>query len=760
MSKDVRSKNGGQTKLKQKIQALDYHNYQLSLNPKHKQSDTIEFFRELDEFPISKSSFNRWILDEKNLRDEFNKISNQMQDQERRRLTKHKTVSAEFKQFMKKNYQIIRCMELYFQQNYLILSEGDLKKADLVEAFNKFKTIIQTDNQEELKSSLIWSSYNWITGKISNIRGNLEELKRIESATSSLIGEKSRIYQELQLYLYDNVYYFNEIIIDLENLYELTNFENEIFLGEESFRNKEQDLLTGSIRQHKTVTLSLCGNLNGTNFLPLLFISNFLNENISYLNDENSSNKAGAFYYHPEGLNSHEILQDYFQRLNTKLLAEKRRIKIIFDNYRCHLELCLNFSNIEFVLINSKYDRTMSSFSSSTLVLPYDNGLERLLRFKLKSKLFKFFYKNRREQLANQFIEKNGDIIHSIFKCHYEAIVGRFADDPSYRKFYELNITSSKLFSVPSDLYDDSVETRSKFKIEKGYKLGTFIHSKIGKDFLNILKYNDKSNILYLKDDEEELNKFVKDIAANIMESNDASSELSSATLCKNILQEFTAGRNEVKGNKQYSDEAISELVEKFIQFENRNQIRKTEDKKITDIDVNLLEIIQPFLIKNLSSNSSFHTSEQDEPSLPRISLQTLDLFTKFYDSYVNDTTILHPAGKEDISLVLERPEREIDKVQEIDQEIDQEADQEIEPNIDPTIAKSSPNTSKEGIDSSEIIDQLDSPTVSRHNKRPIKVQSLNRPKIMKLFSKKDKDTTQKNFKSTFSDDSGDDSET
>ncbi|CDK27860.1 unnamed protein product [Kuraishia capsulata CBS 1993] len=85
--------------LEQKIRVLDYHNS----SEKKCQQHTVNFFRQLGEFSITKSTMNRWVLGEKRLRQDYKNLT----------LNNNKLYKTRPKF---RDPEINRCLEIYYEQ--------------------------------------------------------------------------------------------------------------------------------------------------------------------------------------------------------------------------------------------------------------------------------------------------------------------------------------------------------------------------------------------------------------------------------------------------------------------------------------------------------------------------------------------------------------------------------------------------------------------------------------------------------------------
>ncbi|CUM63230.1 uncharacterized protein PRCAT00000801001 [Priceomyces carsonii] len=623
-----------QPKLYQKIQVLDYHRYQSDLNSKHTQADTVSYYKKRNEFTISRSAFSRWVLGEKKLREDYQNLGIRNVSRLRQVLN---DVRGKYEEFARDNDAIFRCLKEHFSQTLLVQPQQKISVNDVVEMFAAFAKKFIEDRGRGPQvvancSSNIHGSgddgfailfLKSIDPHMCGLRESLDEWKRISNVRGSLIGEKERIMRELNFSLFNNVYIFQELIIDLDNLFDLIDIEDKEVQEDYELKNAEQDILTGDLRTHRTVSFSLCGNLNGSDFLSPMIISNL--ESISSI--ERGTNIS--LCYHPEGIMSRAIFQNYMEQLNVRFLSDDKHVKIILDNYRPHLGCLQTYSNIEFILINPNFDKTVSSFNHTSLTMPYEPGLERLIKLQLKLHLFKFFHKHK------ALFSDRKELFDSIgwnslqnMKYHYENIVKKLISDKKYNYFYYLNILASRLFNVTADNLNIPLEDKAKFNMVKGLKFSTFITEKIPAEYKNAIKFNDKMSQLSMAEEDLSLKAFVAEISMQSYKNN--RSNLAAVKKC--FLDELFKGRNETKLNKQYSIDGIYELVRHEIN--NLVKLPKKEYPSDYEVDQMLLKV-QPYII-------NYNEAVLGSNPRKRISGNTLALFNKFYDSYIKDTALVH----------------------------------------------------------------------------------------------------------------------
>lgn len=667
-----------QANLTQKASVLNYHNYQLTVNSKHKQSDTIKYFTKFKQFSISRSSLNRWISNEAKIREDALKLSSKS-----RSLTKvrksQKPSMVHIAQFFEDNKHIMKCLEMYYIQNLLVQPNDTPLDKEIAGKFNEFK-ILFGEHDSVVNGTLIdnesWPQTfkNNIKYQVDAIQDNLTEQGIIHKASKILIQEKERLQKIFANYDHNNIYQFNDIIFDIDTLYglaELNGLEN----IDPNFN--ENEFMNGEIRKEATISLGVIGNVTGTDFPSPLIITNLIGNSVG-----NNSQNINEFYYDPEGLNRREIFREYLHKWDTKLSSENRQVALLLDTHWSHLGLgeyrLQRFHSIKLVFISSRYDQTTSYYHRLQLRLPFSIGFERLLKYQLKMRLFNKFYKDTR--VVSSRIEAFNDAIGIInnFKINYDLLIDSIKNDKVLGVFYRLGFDGSRLFEplYPNNStnnanrdnpnisphLEDPTQFQHEYQRQAGMpenddmedprsrnlygRLTTFVRPLIPEELKSKLQFSDTTRKLIIKSYEQELYQFVKNITRATIKLN-PKQEFDSSQLQANLLREFTKGKNERKHNKKYSVHAIVEYVRSTMRYEQHQvqirEIYKHEPndilKRDIEIDRRLLNEVQPFLYKAVMRGNSNELNTS-------ISENTFQLFNRFYASYVNDTAIINTKQK------------------------------------------------------------------------------------------------------------------
>ncbi|CAH2354813.1 hypothetical protein CLIB1423_19S00870 [[Candida] railenensis] len=670
-----------QANLTQKANVLNFHNYQVSLNPKYKQSDTIKHFNKLKQFSISRSSLNRWIANEQKIKEDALKLSSNSKSLTKVRKS-IKPSMIKIQEFFAKNENIIKCLEFYYIQELLIHPNDSPIDKEILLKFNEFK--LQLEGAEAartlLNGTLIdnesWPQYfkeKIIKYQIDSIQDNLIEQLQIHKNSKLLVQEKERLQRIFSNYHHDNIYQFNELIFDLETLYEIAELNGDIKKHDTTEQQIGSISLYEELRKEFTVTFGIVGNVSGTDFPPPLIISNVI---------DGSKEEAEDVYYDPEGLNRRQFLRDFLHKWDIKLGTEGRSIALLLDTHWQHFGLgeygLQKFYNIKLVFINSKYDPSNSIYHRNQLRLPFSIGFERFTKYQLKMKLFNKFYKDTRVVYNKQEAFKDSLGIINNLKINYDLITEKVQTERDMNIFYKLGFEASNLFDQDfeshqalaydpalqqfSSLSDDTESNDGNKNNGKSKSLGAkntgTISPLIPDDLKSKLQFSDSSRRLINKRYEQELYQFIRTITKAIIKLN-PKDEIDSSQLQSFLIKEFTKGLNERKFNKKYSMRAIVEFIQLNLKYKENEfkktasdlESRKEDDSKIMlkkdlDTDRKFLNEIQPFLYKAFKNGQNSKLESQVSPATDQsqtitISEETFKLFNRFYTSYVNDTAAI-----------------------------------------------------------------------------------------------------------------------
>ncbi|ODV93175.1 hypothetical protein PACTADRAFT_35808 [Pachysolen tannophilus NRRL Y-2460] len=346
--------------LQQKIDVLDWHHN----SEKKTQLQTVKYFSRLNEFAITKSTLNRWILTEDKLREDYKNLS----------LNNNKTYKTKPKF---KYPEANRCLEIYYDQS---LNEN-LK---LTERFliSKWKDFYKNyHNLSDREIAMITTKSN---GWLHYFKKRHQIKKEVTSnfyKDSKLFGikdmrdEKLRIRNELLGYKPHQIYQFDEIsirtdfpIFGLNSSNQNTNSDND---NDNENNASLSELSIGD--PSNRVIVGILGNASGINQLSPLIITD-----VRFKDQQLIQN----LYFSNTGLLSTEIVYHYIKKLN-EIVTEP--IVLLMDNLYQHLIPGNELSKIKIVYFSPNLN--------SLKYYPLDFGVLRIFKCHIKDTILQVFLK-------------------------------------------------------------------------------------------------------------------------------------------------------------------------------------------------------------------------------------------------------------------------------------------------------------------------------------------------------------------------------
>ncbi|CCE80072.1 Piso0_003170 [Millerozyma farinosa CBS 7064] len=660
-----------QASLLEKMEVVNYHKYQTSSNPKHKQSDTIKYFQKMNKFSVSKSSLNRWLQKEKQIRDAATTLTSRNRSQTK--IPRDQTAANQnLIEFMEKHKETFTCLRMYFIQN-LITSQGHMPtEADVKKMFYEFSTELSRHERRDGSRStpeieieeLRWEQHflKKLRPQLESIADSIEQQNELQKHIKVQSEERERFRTALRDYNPYDIYQFNEILLDIETLFKLIDFGSELPFSEGNYNHS---ILTGELSTSKMITLTVCCSLDGSNLLKPLIISNMRN-NKSLYNDPYTND---YYHYTPDGLNTREILHGYLNEWNTKLIVEDRKVALLLDIYWCHLGLHDKFSNIKFVYTNSKFDSTTSYYHKTHFRLPFAYGFESYLRSHLKMNLFKLLYKNKMNLFMGAIDGLH--IINALKTCHDMVTKSEYKRD--YQLLVRLGFLASEFMGNKDNIISESSQDGSHGTNNKLLAYHKYIDEVIPEEAKKNIHFSEVRKVYVITKAEKELSDLARLISKSIKKSR-INEEIDLRDLQRRLISEITFGFRERKYNHPYSKEGIANYAKLSLEIESQRQsssgsisLPYASSRSIAKIDSFLINVLQPFLSKHTSLNS---------PATPvSFSPQTFDLFNQFYMSYVNDSTIIKPSTSKKRKLTTGLPIRNKIKSKEMVSDSDNDED-------------------------------------------------------------------------------------
>lgn len=660
-----------QASLLEKMEVINFHKYQTSSNPKHKQSDTIKHFQKLNKFLVSKSSLNRWIQKEKEIRDAATTLTSRNKSQTK--IPRDQTsANHNLIEFMEKHKETFTCLKMYFIQN-LITSQGHMPtEADVREMFYEFSTELSYHEHPDGSRStpeieieeLGWEKHflKKLRPQLESISNSIEQQNEFQKHIKVQSEERQRFRTALQDYTPYDIYQFNEMLLDIETLFKLIDFGSELPFAEGNYNHS---ILTGELVTSKMITLTICCSLDGSDLLKPLIISNMKNNKSLY----NDIYTHDYYHYTPDGLNTREIFYGYLDEWNTKLKVEGRQVALILDIYWCHLGLHDKFENIKFVYTNSKFDNTTSYYHKTHFRLPFAYGFESYLRLHLKMNLFKLLYKNKMNVFMGTIDGLH--IINALKTCHDMVTKSEYKRD--YQLLVRLGFIASEFMANKDNIVSESSQDGSQSINNKLLAYHKYIDEVVPEEAKKSIHFSEVRKVYVITKAERELSDLARLISKSIKNSR-VTEEIDLRDLQRRLILEITFGFRERKYNHPYSKQGIVNYSKLALEIERQRQSKNglislpyASSRLIAKIDSFLINVLQPFLSKHTNLNS---------PASPvSFSPHTFDLFNQFYMSYVNDSTIIKPSMSRKRKLTTGLPIRNKIKLKEMVSDSDNEED-------------------------------------------------------------------------------------
>lgn len=178
--------------LEQKIQALDWYYHHGTKSQQY----TVKYFQNLGHFSITKSSFNRWLKEEQQLRASFRGISvdNRANYKTRPRY---------------KKFEVDKCLERWFEER-LFANDSVVSERELIDQWALFDHLIGGDaGQGERKSNGWVYHFKKKHSKRKEIIGNWLDM----ISTMTIEDEIQRIRRKLDGVSLEDIYQFDEFAL-------------------------------------------------------------------------------------------------------------------------------------------------------------------------------------------------------------------------------------------------------------------------------------------------------------------------------------------------------------------------------------------------------------------------------------------------------------------------------------------------------------------------------------------------------------------
>ncbi|KAH3660090.1 hypothetical protein OGAPHI_007295 [Ogataea philodendri] len=318
--------------LEQKIQALDWFHACDGKSQQH----TVNYFRDLGQFAITKSTLNRWVLNEAQLREAFKNLT----------LNNSKVYKTR-PRF--KDPEVNRCLEILYEQS--CFENEPITERKLTARWTHFYKLYHQIPAES-GDKLLPKSNGWLHHfkKKNSVKRELAR-KFYDDAElfklRALDEEQERLRQILGPYRPDQIYEVDEV----------------------SFNAKPSFLSLNSsdnVPATDKVTVSLLANADGSSTFDPLVVSS-----TSTLKDSQIHNLC----YQKNGLLTAEIFYKYISFIDSQLTTEA---VLLLDHLHSHIIPTDNFKHIRLVYYSPNIAEPRYTYR------PLDFGLKRMFKMLVK----------------------------------------------------------------------------------------------------------------------------------------------------------------------------------------------------------------------------------------------------------------------------------------------------------------------------------------------------------------------------------------
>ncbi|KAG7799969.1 hypothetical protein KL929_000885 [Ogataea haglerorum] len=325
--------------LEQKIRVLDWHHR----SSKKSQQHTVNYFKNLGEFAITKSTLNRWVLSEPQLREVYQNLT----------LNNSKVFKTRPKL---KDPEINRCLEILYAQS--CLEDRPLSEKNLISKWSDFYNL--------------WHGLRDSDGDMMPSRSNgwLHHFKKKNSVKRELARD---FYADPELFRWRSL---DEEQDRLRALLEPYSPSQVFEIDEVSF-NSRLSFLSGDASQKNEpssrVVVSLIANSDGTKIFEPLVVSN---------TPACKGLPSPNVFYHKNGLLTTEIFYKYMLHIDALLDTEA---VVLLDTLHSHIIPKAAFRNIRLVYFSPNIADPKYTYR------PLDFGLKRIFKMLVKSSILSKF---------------------------------------------------------------------------------------------------------------------------------------------------------------------------------------------------------------------------------------------------------------------------------------------------------------------------------------------------------------------------------
>lgn len=324
--------------IQQKIQALDYYEQHNS-----SQNDTVNHFKRLNQFKISKSSFNRWLINSKSIRDSYKTLT--------------PTASGHYKKLPNyRSSKVDQCLyKWYFQK---VFQNIMVSEAEIVSKWNEFAAMLGEEQEHKSNGWIYHFKKKYLTKKklILDWLNLIDALNRL-----SFAQDLSRLQSVINRCEMCNVFCLDEVVVSSR-------------------------IQPGSSYNSSFIVM-ICMNYDQSEYIEPFIIGT----------EDVQPGEDADYLYTKTGLLTDDIFYNYLFKWNEKLVASGRKIVLFVDCLYQHVvpqlsNIQIEYYNPKFQTFHSKLFKLTSFYELESQ--PLNLGIIKLFKLLFKISLCKTYYFN------------------------------------------------------------------------------------------------------------------------------------------------------------------------------------------------------------------------------------------------------------------------------------------------------------------------------------------------------------------------------
>ncbi|ODV88086.1 hypothetical protein CANARDRAFT_173946 [[Candida] arabinofermentans NRRL YB-2248] len=362
--------------LEQKIQVLDWHNR----TEKKCQQKTVVHFKEVGQFAITKSTLNRWVMEEKQLRESYQNLTLNN--------TKLYKTKPKYKQ-----PEVHRCLEILYEQS--CCENQPITERELIEKWTK----LYKDYHNAIDADIPAKSNGWLHHFKKTNAVKRDSAKRYHNSTQrqgpvTVEMDQERIKMVVSAFKPSHVYQIDEISFNTKPTFMINNSDPETRTNGLSIDDPANK-----------VTVALLANADGSRFFDPLIVSD--EPSLKNIQEPNME-------YNKNGILTMEIFFKYITYVDSVLTAE--------NSGPCVLLLDGLYSHI--IPTDSLQTLRLEYFASDVVdkqyhYYPLDYGIKRLFKSMVKLNYLQSFNallssNNKKSSTGVKFVIGKNELIQYI----------------------------------------------------------------------------------------------------------------------------------------------------------------------------------------------------------------------------------------------------------------------------------------------------------------------------------------------------------